>query len=177
MHRRLGLWCVSSPTVSDHMAISASLGIFFPSDKEQRFLERGRMAPKLTRRQIEASLLADRPALIEDIIAHLAEYQPQVVRAYPRGYLQGIVGESINEALAFGLDDVETLRVFVDLRWRISAGYFREPRIRAVLGDASLPPQNRFEMLGKDTFDSAWEAAELLDGPEHWRGPLWDTSS
>ncbi|MBT0957863.1 hypothetical protein IV417_10715 [Alphaproteobacteria bacterium KMM 3653] len=132
------------------------------------------MAMKLRRSQIEQPLLADRAALVEDIIEHLEECLPKVVAAYPLGYLQGIVNESIKIALDFNITDTVYLRMFTDLRWRIAPGWYKQPQINAVLADRATSAEARFDILMTPRFDSAWEEACDYEGPQEWRGHLWE---
>jgi hypothetical protein len=128
---------------------------------------------KLTRAQMEASLLRDEDALVADVVEYFEEMRPHIIAAYPPGYLIAILRESVRLAIAHNMTDVEHIRLFVDLRWEIAAGWFREPDLNEVLMRKGLTPERRFEVLTGSKYDAAWDRAEALDGPEEWRGPLW----
>ena len=129
------------------------------------------MPPKFTKKQMGAPLLKmeNRPSLIADIEKHLQENAPNIVKAYPRGYFYDIVNESIEIARYFGIDDVIYIRLFVELRWSIAAGWFKEPQINAVLSDKSKSAEEKFQMLTDGRYDRFWDEAEKIDGPSEWR--------
>ncbi|KIN61444.1 hypothetical protein Z945_2436 [Sulfitobacter noctilucae] len=112
---------------------------------------------------------AQQDRLIADIEAHLASEQPLVLRAYPRGHLCSLIDHSLHIARSrFGLSDLGHLKLFVDLRWRISSGYFTHPDIAAVLSSKSMTDRQKFDRLATPAFDDIWDAAEALDGSAYW---------
>lgn len=129
---------------------------------------------KLTRQQMGASLMRNEDDLVADILEYLAEMRPQVVQAYPPGYFIALIRESVRLGMRHNMTDVEHMRVFVDLRWQIAAGWFREPEIAEVLLRAGLSPEQRFAILTGPEFDAAWERAEARDTPADWRGEFWE---
>lgn len=129
---------------------------------------------RLSRSQSQAPLLFDRENLIADIVEYLDEYDPQIVSAYPQGYLNGIVNESLKIAFSFQLYDIVHLRVFTRLRWEISAGFFKQVKINEVLSDKNITEEDKFSRLLSPEFDDAWEEAQIYDGPDEWRGYLWE---
>lgn len=129
----------------------------------------------LTKKQMGAPLLKDRSALIADVVEHLHDILPHVVKAYPSGYLLAVINESLHIAIdEFAINDVVYLRLFVDLRWRIAAGWFRQPAINAVLREMGQSAEQRFSTITHTSFDAHWDEAETLDGPEEWRDYLRD---
>lgn len=128
---------------------------------------------RLSRKQMAAPLMADEDALVGDVIEYLSDRRPETVAAYPPGYFVGLVRESIRLARRHGMDDVEHIRLFIDLRWEIAAGWFRQPQIAEVLSRPGQTGAQRFAVLTQPAYDLAWDAAEDLDGPDHWRGDLW----
>lgn len=132
------------------------------------------MPPKFTKQQMSQRMLKDRDALVTDIEQHLRRCLPGVVEAYPLGYARSIINESINIALRFRIDDIENLRMFVDLRWRIAPGYYKEPRINEVLAAGHLTSDQKFELLVTDEYADAWVAAEKYDGEMEWRGFMYE---
>lgn len=127
---------------------------------------------KFTKQQVHGPLLADRPRLIADIIEHLDTFTPEVVTAYPPGYLRGIVNEGIKLGFSFGIDDVHSMRLFVRLRWDMAPGFYKEPRINAVLSQTNRPADERFDQLATSQFDAAWLDSMAFDGPGEWRGEI-----
>ena len=134
------------------------------------------MPPKISKKQIDERFLKDRQALIEDVEEHLKRNLPGVAEAYPRGYLWSIINESINIAQKFDITDIENLRMFVDLRWRVAPSYFKEPRIHEVLSATHLTAEQKFEVLVTDPYEDAWDAAEKFDGPDEWRGFMYQAA-
>lgn len=128
---------------------------------------------RLSRAQMQSALLRDEDALVADVIEYLGELRPQILRAYPQGYFIALIRESVRLAQAHRMDDVEHVRLFVDLRWQIAAGWFREPEINAVLQRVDLCAADRFALLVTPAYDMAWSRAEKLDSPAQWRGAFW----
>ena len=129
---------------------------------------------KLTRKQMGASLMRNEDDLVADIVEYLAEMRPQVVQAYPPGYFIALIRESVRLGARHNMTDVEHMRVFVDLRWQVSAGWFREPAIAEVLLRPGLSPERRFAILTGPDYDEIWERAAARDTPADWRGDYWE---
>jgi predicted ATPase len=126
---------------------------------------------RFSQQQIHAPILNDDNALLADIVQHLQENAPDVVKAYPPGYFLQLVRHSALLARdGFGLHDVQAIRLFVSLRWDIGAGYYHHPTINAVLSDHTLPAMARFEKLLSPEHEDVWLDAAAFDGPEYWRG-------
>jgi hypothetical protein len=133
--------------------------------------------PIVTVAQMQQPLLADRRRLEADLLCHLAEYRPDLFAAYPRSYLEWLVHDTVDEATPFGLDDVQALRVFLQLRFEIAPGFYRQPEIAAVLGRRRLPPMKRWERLAEPSFGEAWVAARQFAGPKEWRARYWGVAA
>ena len=126
------------------------------------------MVLRFSRRQAEAPLLFDRHALIVDIEEHLAERFPAMVAVMPRGALWARINDSIRLALWFRVGEVSHLRFFTALRWDIAPGFYREPRIWAILADPARDETQRMEALGDDAMEAALQAAIAGANPAHW---------
>lgn len=126
------------------------------------------MVLRFSRRQAEAPLLFDRQALIVDIEEHLAERFPAMVAVMPRGALWARINDSIRLALWFRVGEVSHLRFFTALRWDIAPGFYREPRIWAILADPARDETQRMEALGNDGMEDALQAAIAGANPAHW---------
>ena len=122
-------------------------------------------------------VVADRSRLHQDLLAHLCELRPGVAAAYPAPYLAWLVDDSITLATPFGLADVAALRVFLLLRFDVAPGFFKEPRIARLLGDASLPPMERWQRLAGPEWGDAWLAARRFEGAVQWRANLWGAAA
>lgn len=127
----------------------------------------------IRRSQLDDLVLADRRLLIRDIEDHLRVVRPEIVTAYPRPYLRWVIGDSIDIARGFGLDDVPVLRAFVRLRWDIAPGFYKQPALARVLSDPTLHPAKRLEALATEAFAGAWNDAERFDAAEEWRARFW----
>lgn len=126
--------------------------------------------------QLNRMVLADRALLVRDVQDHLTQYRPSIVAAYPAGYLRWVIGDSLDIASRFGIDDVRMLRVFVRLRWDIAPGFYKQPDIAAVLSNTALPASERFAVLGGDRYAEAWNDACRFDSPAEWRERYWQDS-
>lgn len=128
---------------------------------------------QLDRDQINASLLADRPALRRDLAIHLMEVRPRLFDIHPAPYLMALIDDSIELALGFGLRDVQALRVFLQLRWDVAPGFYLQPRIAAGLRQHARLGMGCWERLSQPEWGDAWLAAHDYDEPRHWRERLW----
>lgn len=129
---------------------------------------------KVTLDQLEKPVLEDPDRLVADLLGHLETFHPHVVKAHPRGYLMMILHDSVRIARSFDINDVFNIRIFVDLRWRVAAGWFKEPRLAQILSNQTLSADQKFEIMTKDHMEAAWETAVLdHDTAEDWRGHLW----
>lgn len=128
---------------------------------------------RIRRDQLNRMLLANRELLNRDIEEHLTEYRPHILAAYPRPYLRWVINDSLDIGLGLGIDDVTMLRVFVQLRWDIAPGFFKQPEIARVLANRELTAEQRFEKLATEPYADAWAEAERYDRPEEWRARFW----
>jgi hypothetical protein len=126
------------------------------------------MVLRFSRRQAEAPLLFDRQALIIDIEEHLAERFPAMVAVMPRGALWARINDSIRLAMWFRIGEVSHLRFFTALRWDIAPGFYREPRIWAVLVNPARGEEERLAALGDDAMEPALQAAIASANAAHW---------
>lgn len=78
-----------------------------------------------------------------DLLQHLAEYRPAVIAAYPLPYLQWVVNDTLDLAQPFGLDDVPALRAFLQLRFDIAPGFYKQAEIAEVLNRRDVAPMAR----------------------------------
>jgi hypothetical protein len=128
---------------------------------------------QLSREQINAPLLDDRPRLRRDLAIHLMEVRPALFDIHPAPYLMALVDDSIELALGFGITDVQALRVFLQLRWDVAAGYFLQPEIATALRQHGRDGMACWERLAQEDYGDAWLAAHAFDEPHHWRERLW----
>lgn len=133
------------------------------------------MSVKIYQSFIDAPTVQDDIALTKDVVGHLEEHLPDVVRAYPAGYFIGLVGHSARIARdRFVLNESAAIRLFVRLRWEIAPGYYHHPTISAALSDQKLRPIDRFEKLLEQDNGQVWLDAMEYDGEAFWRGEYSD---
>jgi hypothetical protein len=123
--------------------------------------------------QMNRPLLANRSRLEADLLQHLLELRPALFEAYPLPYLHWLVQDTLDIAAPFGLDDVEALRVFLQLRFDIAPGFWREPEIAAVLRRRELAPMARWKVLANEPYGDAWLRAAQYDSAGEWRERYW----
>jgi hypothetical protein len=126
-----------------------------------------------TAEQVERPVLADRGALRRDLLEHLLAVRPKLFRIYPLPYLRWVVDDTITLAAPFGLQSVPAQRMFLQLRFDIAPGFYKEPAIADVLADQALEPMARWEKLGTEEFGDAWLQATARDGSDEWRARFW----
>lgn len=125
------------------------------------------------REQINAMLLADRPRLRRDLAMHLMEVRPQLFEIHPAPYLIALIDDSIELALGFGFQDVQAMRVFLQLRWDVAPGYYLQPQLAESLRQYAQLGMGCWETLSQPEWGDVWLTAHEFDQPEHWRGRLW----
>jgi hypothetical protein len=125
--------------------------------------------------QMNRLALSNRPRLEADLLQHLLEVRPRLFELYPLPYLHWVVQDTLDIAAGFGLADVEALRVFLQLRFDIAPGFYREPAIARVLGRGDLAPMARWEVLAQEPYGDAWLRAGQYQGAGEWRERFWGT--
>lgn len=134
-------------------------------------------SPHLMSAQIEGPLLASRPQLEQDLLQHIFEVRPQLFTAHPIAYLRRLVKNTLDIAATFGLNDVGALRVFLQLRFDIAPGFYKEPELAKVLADRRLPPKKRWTRLSQSEFGDAWLRARAFRGEDEWLARYWKEQS
>ena len=80
-----------------------------------------------------------------------------------------MIEHGIEVARGYGLKTERDLAGFVLNMVRINPEFHRQPRINAILKDASLEPPERREKLLTDVSDDEWEeAARMTDADDYW---------
>ena len=128
-----------------------------------------------TAEQMNRSLLANRSRLESDLLQHLLEFRPRLFEQYPLPYLHWLVQDTLDIAAPFVLDDPMALRVFLQLRFDIAPGFYREPAIAAMLRRRDLAPMARWQKLSGEPFGDAWLRAGQYQGAGEWRERFWGT--
>jgi len=126
-----------------------------------------------TAEQMNRLALADRPRLESDLLEHLLEFRPRMFELYPLPYLHWVVQDTLDIAAGFGLADVQALRVFLQMRFDVAPGFYREPAIAEMLGRRDLEPMSRWEQLAQEPFGDAWLRAGQYQGAGEWRERYW----
>ena len=119
-----------------------------------------------------ALVIQNRPALVVDVLKHFVSFKPDLVKVYPPAYFVALVDASIVIAETFRIDSVFSIRLFARLRWDVAPGFYREPRINAVLARKDQPADDRFSRLESSAYDEAWANATSFNGPHEWRAFL-----
>ena len=126
-----------------------------------------------TAEQMQRPLLANRSRFESDLLQHLLEFRAELFATYPMPYLHFVVRDTLDIAAPFRLNDVEALRVFLQLRFDIAPGFWREPEIAATLGRRDLAPMARWALLATDQFGDAWLRAAQYRSAGEWRERFW----
>jgi len=133
----------------------------------------GPVALTFSEAQMHALTLRLPSALLFDLEQFLRGARPQLFDCYPHGYLRWVIQDTVALAAPFRIDDVYSLRAFLALRWSIAPGFFKEPRIAAVLTQTGRPAAARLAELATEPYAEAWLEAQRFDGAREWRGRLW----
>lgn len=128
-----------------------------------------------TAEQMNRLALSNRSRLEADLLQHLLEFRPRLFEIYPMPYLHWVVQDTLDIGATFGLADVEALRVFLQLRFDVAPGFWREPAIAHVLDRRDLAPMARWQELSGEPFGDAWLRAARYQGAGEWRERFWGT--
>jgi hypothetical protein len=131
------------------------------------------VALRLTEAQMHALTLNIRPALLFDLEQHLRQRRPDLFRIHGTGYLRWVIYDTVELAAPFRIDDVYSLRAFLTLRFSIAPGFYKQPRIAAVLAQTGRPAAERMAELATEPYAEAWLDAHRFDSPREWRERLW----
>ncbi|MFN7571749.1 MAG: DUF4123 domain-containing protein [Betaproteobacteria bacterium] len=133
----------------------------------------GPVALTFSEAQMHALTLRLPAALLFDLEQFLRGARPQLFDCYPGGYLRWVIQDTVALAAPFRIDDVYSLRAFLALRFSSAPGFFKEPRIAAVLAQTARPAAERLAELATEPYAQAWVDAQRFDGAREWRGRLW----
>lgn len=122
-----------------------------------------------SKRQAQAPLLMDRQALVEDLDEWLSERLPSAMAAVPQGTRWSLHNETARLCFRLQIYDVEHLRFLAEMRWTMAPGFYREPRLWAVLADTARPEHERMDALAAPALGEAWDAAVAVADPAHWQ--------
>jgi hypothetical protein len=129
---------------------------------------------RISKSQMAKPVETDRQRTVEVLHRYIQAQHPEAAAAYPEGYLLIILNDSIRLAHRFDLEDLDSITTFCDLRFRMAAGWYREPSLNAVLRQKGLNGAANFDRLAADDMADAWiHAAMKYDTAEEWRGHLW----
>lgn len=128
-----------------------------------------------TAEQMNRLALSNRSRVETDLLQHLLEVRPRLFELYPTPYLHWVVQDTLDIAAPFGLDDIQALRVFLQLRFDVAPGFWREPAIAQVLNRRDLSPMARWQELSEEPFGDAWLRAAQYRGAGEWRERFWGT--
>jgi hypothetical protein len=95
---------------------------------------------------------------------YLRQNHAEAVQVYPNEQFHQMVINGIARARRHGLTFENKIAFFVALMFEIAPNFDEHPRIRDVLEEASLPPDERIDRLTEWVIDRDWnEAKENLD--------------
>ncbi len=128
---------------------------------------------RITKEQYERPILLNPQMLMNDLYqCLLPDFETRMRRHIP-GLVRAMIEIGANLAIQeYLLDDLECVRQFVDLQWRVAPGFDQEPQINALLRDLSLSPAQRFERLASPAYTDAMADAFGYDSIDYWRLPF-----
>ena len=126
-----------------------------------------------TAEQMERPMFGDRSAMRRDLLEHLLEVRPALFKIYSLPYLRWVVNDTLNLAAPFGLRSVPAQRMFLQMRFDMAPGFYKEPAIADALKDTSLEPMARWQRLTNEEFGDAWLRAQARNGADEWRANFW----
>lgn len=102
--------------------------------------------------------------LIESIVDHLYDEQPETVAELPDAEVERRARFALRRARAHGLTTDAAAIAFVSLMFLAGPGFDSHPKIKEALRANTLPPDERMKTLFERTKESDWDEAEQLPG-------------
>lgn len=121
--------------------------------------------------QLEAPVLFNRPKLIAEVREHVLEEFSEALADVPPKLLVQYINHGINLAIQYHLNDVTSIKTFVDLMMRIAPGWHRQKDINKVLLRKDLPPDEKLRVVTSERYDRAWSEAATYDSADEWLSP------
>src|SRR5690349_11966412 len=100
--------------------------------------------------------------LVERIVQHLHENHVEAIGRLPDDILREMVGNGVTRARSHVLTWESSLTHFVALMFEIAPHLDQHPAIRRVLREASVPPDERMDLLDKGISEEEWEEAQEI---------------
>ncbi|HEX5748539.1 MAG TPA: hypothetical protein VFZ09_20030 [Archangium sp.] len=123
---------------------------------------------RITKAQLDGMILHDERGFIDFVARHIQEESPELVLGLPFDSLRDMVAAGLDRARGHGLRTPENLTAFVSIMFEIAPNFDEHPAIARVLGDSSIPIDERMDALFTKLPPSAWEQAERSYDPAAW---------
>ncbi len=124
-----------------------------------------------TTAQLEAPVLFNRPKLIAEVREYVLETFGEALVDVPPKLLVHYINHGINLAIQYHLNDVTSVKAFVDLMMRIAPGWHRQKDLNRVLQRKDLAPDEKMRVVTSERYDKAWSEAATYDSADEWLGP------
>lgn len=105
---------------------------------------------------------------VDSVLKKLRTDYAELVKELPEDKLHKRVEYGIRCAREYGLTWKNNLRTYVTLMFVIAPDFDRFPAFEKFLTDESIPPNERIEVLLKETTDVDWQNAQKASAPYNW---------
>ncbi|HEX8638123.1 MAG TPA: hypothetical protein VF692_08680 [Pyrinomonadaceae bacterium] len=118
--------------------------------------------------QIQHFIAADEDQLIKVIAGAIRRLNEKRIAGYDDEKLAKMIKTGIARARSHELIKAEDIAAFVALMFEIAPKFDEQAEIKAVLDDASFPPDERFYQLFERVSHNGWFEAETLYEAAFW---------
>ncbi|WAK04306.1 hypothetical protein [Methylobacter sp. YRD-M1] len=110
-----------------------------------------------TRAQQLAMLGADERLLRNSIQKRVKEDYQQIIQGVPDDLVKLMINHGIDVARKFGLGSPVDIAGFVYIMFEVGPEFYRQPQIRMILENPSIPPSNKLQKLFTDVSPESWQ--------------------
>lgn len=123
---------------------------------------------KIRSQQLEALEEQAEDGLIDYIVSVLDEDHPETIEGMPDDMVYELVENGLDRARSHDLEQDNSLTAFVCMMFVVAPNFDQHPRIKAILADETLEPDERFEKVLDEISDEEWDEAE-----NNWDADAW----
>ncbi len=104
-----------------------------------------------------AMLGADERFLRNSIQKRVKEDYQQIIQGVPDDLVKLMINHGIEAARKFGLSRPADIAGFVYIMFEVGPEFYRQPQIRMILENPSIPSSNKLQMLFTDVSPESWQ--------------------
>jgi hypothetical protein len=106
--------------------------------------------------------------LLEKTLDFLRQESPEQIAGLPEYILWSRVREALRRAEEYGIESDVSTQTFVAMMFDFGPHFDAHPVVAALLGDTTLPADDRLDILVFEGSDRVWEEMAILSGGDWW---------